>query len=732
MPSGTLRKPILLTTLAMTGMGVSLHSVAQTADAGASLEEIIVTATKRSERLKDVPVSVSVLGSSVLESQQSVRLQDYFAQVPGVQISPAQSGRVQLAIRGVTTGGSTNPTVGITVDDVPVGSSSSLTYAGLLAADIDPATLERVEVLRGPQGTLYGAASLGGLLRYVTARPKMNVSSGRVQVDGSSVSDGEEGYGVRGSANIPLIDDKLAATVSGFYRHDPGLVDNPGRGLSDVDSADVYGARVSTLWQANEKVSLRLSGTYQSTDGDGSSNILSSSPGRLAEGTTQDYGAGSGGYKRSFRQLDATLNVDLGWADLTSISGYGYSKFLDIIDVGVFWNADSVDLTGDPNADSIVWLPSETKKFSQEVRLASPSGQKLEWLAGLFYTDEDSDAQYNVFAVDATGAPLLEIFPDAFPSTFKEKAVFGSLTYHFTDKFDLQVGGRASENEQVYDELITGPFYPDPYTVHAESKDDAFTYLVSPRYRFSPNTMVYGRVATGYRPGGPNPGAGFGTPSEYAADTTLSYELGIKADLLDRRLSVDASVYYIDWTDIQLQELDENDFIYYTNAGSARSQGADLTLQARPIEGLSVTGTLAYNDSELTDSTSGGIFGLSGDRLPFSAKVTASLSIDDEFALTSEYTGFVGGSVTRLGERIGAFTSSPTLARPVMPAFTTLDLRAGVRTTDGWTITAFARNVTDEEGILGSQHETSSGFTGRYQLNIVRPRTYGLSVAKEF
>src|SRR5690606_3031599 len=146
------------------------------------------------------------------------------------------------------------------------------------------------------QGTLYGAASLGGLLRYVTVKPRMHELSGRYQLEGSSVAGGSEGYGVRGNANIPLADDKRAATTSGFYRHDPGVVDNPGLGRSDVDSADVWGGRLSTLWQINDAVSLRLSATYQATDGDGSSSILSTSSRRTSNGFTQEFVKGSGGF----------------------------------------------------------------------------------------------------------------------------------------------------------------------------------------------------------------------------------------------------------------------------------------------------------------------------------------------------------------------------------------------------------------------------------------------------
>lgn len=744
-------KPVFVTALLMAGSAVALPAAAQTAEAesarsAAYLEEIVVTAQKRSERLQDVPISVSVLDSSSLAEQQIVRLQDYFTRVPGLQVNPQSNGKLSIAIRGITTGGSTNPTVGITIDDVPVGSSSSLTYAGLNATDIDPSTLERVEVLRGPQGTLYGAASMGGLLRYVTTPPKFNEFSGRVQADGSSIAKGGDGYGIRGSVNVPLVDDKLAMTLNGFFRHDPGIVDDPGLGKSNVDSADVWGARGSILWQATDAVSLRLSVTHQDTDGDGSSNILSLRDDRLTNGLTQQYAPGSTRNERKVTQFDATLNIDLGWGSLTSITGYGDSSYLEVNDVTEFLGFITEAATGRDDLASITFVPSKTKKFSQEVRLASATGQPFEWLLGLFYTDEDSDTQYNIFAADPNTGELIgeSVFPDAFPSKLKEKAVFGAATYHFTERFDIQVGARASKNDQDYVETIGGPLYDPPYFVEASSKDSSVTYLFSPRLRLTPSMMVYGRLATGYRPGGPNPGAGFGTPSEYDADETISYELGMKGDFLDRRLSLDGSIYFIDWKDIQLQQRDPaTEFVYYTNGGKARSRGADLTLQAVPVRGLTLVASMSYSDAELAENTfsevgiGAPLYGLKGDRLPFSAKFTGSLSLDQEFSINDRYAGFVGGALVYLGDRKSNFgpgpavAGGPVLPRVELPSFTTLDLNAGVRT-EGWTFSVFARNVTDERGLLGGSPEVASGATGRYLLQVTRPRTIGLSVAKEF
>ena len=289
----SLLSPIALGSLVLCGTMMVAPAVIAQGESNELLEEIIVTATKREERLSDVPFSMSLLDSSTLETQQSFRLQDYFAQVPGLQLSAGSGGALVLAMRGITTGGATNPTVATMLDDVPIGLTASI-YSGLNAVDIDPSSLERVEVLRGPQGTLYGASSLGGLIRYVTAAPVTDEFSGRFSMEAMDVSSGATGYGARVFMNIPMVEDSLAATVSAFYRRDAGVVDNTYRGINNVDQADTIGGRASILWHAAANTSLRVSALYQKAEWDGSTNVLSTDPENAPDDLTQSYVPGTG------------------------------------------------------------------------------------------------------------------------------------------------------------------------------------------------------------------------------------------------------------------------------------------------------------------------------------------------------------------------------------------------------------------------------------------------------
>ncbi len=283
---------------------VAYPCLAQTATGGipsgdgstGTLQEVVVTAEKRTESLQSVPVPETVIAANALSEVGEPRLQDYYARVPGLSLDNLGSGQTSIAIRGITTGGQTNPTVGITIDDVPYGSDSILGYASVLVPDIDPADLERVEILKGPQGTLYGASSIGGLLKFDTVAPSTKALSGQVEGDLSSVahSDGVAGYAGRASVNVPL-SSSLAIVASGFTRRDPGYVDNLITGQRGVNQVHADGGRIAALLRPSDTLSLELSAFVQNTKGYGTSAVntnylLQPVSGDLAQTRTRGYG----------------------------------------------------------------------------------------------------------------------------------------------------------------------------------------------------------------------------------------------------------------------------------------------------------------------------------------------------------------------------------------------------------------------------------------------------------
>jgi iron complex outermembrane receptor protein len=700
------------------------------------IEEIVVTAQKREERLQEVPVPVTSISADSLISSDQVRLQDYYTRIPGLSVTAGEGGSFgglpKLTIRGITTGGFSNPTVGIIVDDVPFGSSTN-SGGGLPAPDIDPSDLARVEVLRGPQGTLYGASSMGGLLKFVTVDPSTDGVSGRVQAGTSSVYNGAElGYNFRGAVNVPL-GDTFAIRASAFTRQDPGYVDDPGLHSDGVNEGRTDGGRLSALWKPSSIFSIKLSALIQDAKADGSSFVdILPGLGDLQQSAVRD----SGRYDRKTQAYSATINSTLGGIDVTAVSGYNISKLVDAYDFSAALG--SIAQNGVPGTGfngfgvpGVYFLETtKTNKFSQEIRLSAPIGERFEWLLGAFYTHEkSSDAWDLLAAVPATGVAVGSVGHFNAPTTLTEYAVFTDLTYHFTDRFDIQVGGRESQDKQTYTSSTDLVFLPASVVPEVDAKANAFTYLVTPRFRVSTDLMIYARLASGYRAGGPNlnPLSLAVVAPTYAPDKTQNYEIGVKGDVLDRTLSFDASIYYIDWKDIQIQVYAPGTTSAYTTNGSrAKSQGVELSAESKPLTGLTIAAWVAWNDAALTEPFPlGPVYGVSGDRLPYSSRVSGNLSADQEFALAKSITGFVGASVSFVGDREGVFTGSPQ--RQNFPSYAQTDLRAGLRY-DSWTANFFVNNVSDKRAA------TSGGVGAIFPFAYVyiQPRTVGLSVAKAF
>jgi outer membrane receptor protein involved in Fe transport len=643
-----------------------------------------------------------------------------------------------LTIRGISPAGFGNPTVGITIDDVPYGSSTNL-GGGLAVEDIDPGDLTRVEVLRGPQGTLYGANSLGGLIKFVTVDPSTDRVRGSVQAGTSSVYNGADlGYNVRASINMP-VNDTLAVRASGFVREDPGFIDNPVLGIDGINRVVADGGRLSALWKPSEDISLKLSAQLQTTKGYGLNDVneaVNGYAGPPLGDLQQNYIRGVGPYFKKVQAYAAILTAKLGVSELTSITGFNVNSEQDSFDLSAFVGQAPEQVFGVSGTQLI--NTQKTEKFTQEVRLATPIGQKVDWLVGAFYTHEESPAtELDLAENTTTGEIVGQGLYFAFPSTYKEYAGFTDVTFHVTDRFDIQVGGRESEIEQTASSANIGPFDPavngapspiiDP---QVEVKSHAFTYLVTPRFKVSSDLMLYARLASGYRAGGPNVTPG--TPPQYRPDTTRNYEIGVKGDFLDHTLSIDSSVYYVNWRDIQISLFNPQNFgVYNTNAGAAKSEGLEFSAEARPLSGMKIDGWVAWNDGKLTEGfpAASTAIGESGDRLPFSSRFSGKLSLEQSFPLINSVTGLVGGSVSYVGDQMGSFPSifAATPGRQLYPSYARFDVRAGAEY-DAWTANLYVNNLADKRAVIGG----GIGAFPAYAFNVIQPRTVGLSVAWSF
>jgi iron complex outermembrane recepter protein len=701
-----------------------------------NIAEVIVTAQKRSERMQDVPVPVTAIDAGVLASANQLRVEDYFRTIPGVALAPAGNGNEPvLTIRGISVGGAdlgANPTVGVVVDDVPYGQQVAIGGAQVVAVpDIDPSDLARVEVLRGPQGTLYGASSIGGLLKFVTVDPSVDAFSGRIQFGSVTIEDGDDlGYTARGSLNVP-VSSTFAVRLSGFTTRQPGFIDNAETGEEDTNRRDSEGARVSTLWQPNDDFSMKLSAVYQDSKRLGPSEVDTA----LGEDPQQAFLVNSGVYNRKSEIYTATMNANLGSIELTSATGYVVDQLDDSVDLttaagGLFagWAQDFLGVDRAVNVSA-----ADLRKFSQELRASVPLGDRVNWLVGAFYTDEHQDVFGDTQGADDAhnnaGSLITFTYDDA---TYREIAGFTNLTVKLSDRWDVQFGGRYSDHKQTFPVVITGALIGDipAVTPRLEHSDSAFTYLVTPRFQISPDTMLYARFASGFRPGGPNVLCGLsGTPCTFDADTSENYDLGIKGSVGDGVFTYDASVYYIDWSDLQLPGIWTPDMQsqYTGNVSRAESKGVELSVTSHLARGFSVSAWGAYNDAKVAeDFPDGALIASAGDRLPYSARVSGNLILEQRLPLRSEGSAVIAATYSYVGSRPGDFQSTPE--REQYPSYTQLNLRTSLEYRS-WTLDLFANNVTDKRAPLRTGID--SVFVPSYTV-YTEPRTIGLSVTKSF
>jgi len=728
---------------------------------GAEGGEIIVTATKRNERLQDVPAAVSVVTADALLEQGARNFADYATQVPGLSLTTARQGVTQVVIRGITTGAAQpGSTTAFYIDEAPVGSVNAYTGGNAITPDLDPSDLAQVEVLKGPQGTLYGAGAVGGLLKFTTVTPRLSEFEGRIAGGVTGVGGSSDiGYSARAMVNIPLATDQLALHASGFYRFDPGYIDNvnPRIAERDVNGARVRGGRAVLSMQFTPDVSLDVSALLQDTSTNGSNaiDVDAATLEPIYGDLKQDRSAREEGLTR-LRLYNATLRADLGGIDLVSSTTYqtilnrDYSdarrSFVPFYQLIGGLLGPVLGFTVPADLGMLVRTTKRTERWSEELRASTTGiGDMLDLQAGFYWTHEDDS---NRLAIDnfsqTTGAPYaLPAFATAsILSTYEEYSFFGNARLYFGEKFDVLGGIRVAHDDQDYAQdyrgllILASAGAPALIATGTESAT-VTTWMVSPRFRPTPDTTFYGRVATGYRPGGPNPAPPTGNiPNTFAPDRLTQYEVGFKGQTGDGSLSGEVALFYTDWNKIQIQTSAGGFNFIVNSAGGARSKGAEATVRYTPVPALNFTLNAAYTDATLNGNAPAA-GGLDGDRLPYVPRWSGSLLADYSIELGGDAALTLGATANYVGNRISDYTGAVGAA-PRFPkqldAYATFDLRAGL-TMGRYSVTAFARNLTDEREIIvaATQGTANSATPGAfYSGAIIQPRTVGAEVAVRF
>ena len=717
-------------------------------DDAVGLNKVIVTANKREQAAIDVPASVSTVSAERLALGGATRLEDYVAQIPGVAITAASRGQTTVTLRGIGTGSAqAMPTTAQYIDDAPIGSINAYAGGSKITPDLDPYDLRRVEVLKGPQGTLYGAGALGGLVRFVTVPANTKTFSGTVSAGASKVTDGGEGSNLRAALNIPLVQDVLGLRVSAFDRTEAGFVDNPIKNQADNNKARSKGGRIAMDWRINSDWSARAWALTQNfkSDGVGSEDVLAPNLVPLNQ-PLQRIAYVTELQDISLDVANVAIKGQVGNFDLSSATTYQTSKARRITD-GTVGSTTLLRLaTGIPGLGSLTDNVIDTRRVSQELRARTTAfNEQLEYEVGLFWTKENdflkSVLPAPFFAATGAALPLPALGNGTITSSYNEHSFFGNASYAVTPQVVLLAGLRQGSDNQHFDlDYKASALSPSPIKLVQDVSHSKMTYMLGANYKMYSDTSLYGRVATGYRPGGPSglaPGLLPNGKPSFEPDSLTSYELGFKSAFLDGKASIETALFSTDWKNIQLMASapakPPQTYIalnYGTNGGSARSNGGEATLLYFPDRHITLRANVAYTDSHLT-SAAPSVGGVSGDSMPYVPKWSSSIGAEYRTAIGSAQ-GWVGIMVSEIGER----TSDYSQMKPVvLPAYTTLTLNGGVDL-QHFRISVYAKNLTNARGInfagpIGDQSPLNPSGNP-YTAAIIQPRTIGFDLSYRF
>ena len=715
-----LHRAILVSSVCGLGLA-ALPARAQEADPG----DIIVTATLRAESVQSVPISINVLTGDDLRSAGATDVGSALADVSGVEFRASQAGTGAIAIRGISElntfniFGATGTAVGLYIDQAPFSVGGYFPDAVLF-------DVARMEVLRGPQGTIFGEGSLAGTIRVISNQPDASKFEGAIEGNLGSIKSGGTNASLNGMLNLPIVDDKLALRVVGFWQQDGGWIDrtsatitaqflpppNPvlGPGVPDVrtiftPSGVEKDANSSDSWGGRAQLAFTPTDDFTAT----ASLMLS----RADRGTQNRGGRDGTGYfstaregmKDDFELYGLVLEKRFDKGTVLSSTNYFNRRIdqtLDQFGILALANQIGVPLSG----GAFVFQASRVdqnlsvKEFNQELRFVSSFGGPFELTAGGFYRDRDVSfrirgpqeplmpaAIANVLCggmcgFTEPGSGDLDSLSD---SSSRQIAVFAEGTFDITESLQLLAGGRFFNDKRSSETVATSLFsgIPFPTTFHSSANENVFNPRVSLRLKPSDNAMLYASVSRGFRSGGQNdlyvlvPGA---TPDDknYASERMTAYEIGVKSTLADGRARLNGSVFYNDWSDLQVVTKEGTGGVgeVIGNAGSAHSLGFELEGQFDVGGGFTLAANTTILDTQLNDVIASGK-AIDKERIPGTSNFSASGSIAWEGDIAKETTGFARASVSHRGDALSGLLRVGTPVENT-PGYTTVDLRVGV------------------------------------------------------
>ena len=665
------------------------------------LEEVVVTATKREQKLIDVPISISVLGNEAIKERRIQDITDLSYVVPNLTITKQAGGVQRISLRGIGNFEGSSALVGIYLDETPL-SLHPYIQAGMQAID-----LERVEVLKGPQGTLYGQGSSGGTIRFITNNPSFEGYYGEIGVSAYATENGGDSQEFTAIANLPLVADTFALRVAATYKDIGGWIDHPDVNRDDANDTELSNVRIKGLWQVSDNFSVQMTASHSKDDAGAQSetNLGPATDSTYRTVARNGLDPASTEVSHEAEIYNLTLNYDLGFATVTSSTS----------DIRIFNNTDSLSYNILQDVDlNEGWInlddANELEGFSQELRLSNADTDRLDWTVGLYYTDTDSHhsiAGIGIYS-DGVGGEIFSNFAET--ETSETTAFFGNISYAFSDELTLSIGTRYFEDERTFQVPLFGQFENKTF--------DNLSSRVSLAYAFDEETNVYFSVAEGFRSGGFN----FFSSSTYEPETVTTYELGVKARAINGRVTIEGALYHSEYTDYQSATLDGG-VTNILNPGEAEIQGFEFSTVASITEGFSVGLSGNYTDTEFTKVSLDVPIYVNGDAIPNIPQYSYSVDTRFDFNWSSDVSG---SAFLEYNRQSGAYAIN-RLSYPNYKSSPIGQLNAQVSA--NWTsfnASLFARNLTND--LRG----TRASPPGQLLDAQNRPRTFGVEVSYIF
>ena len=733
------------------------------------LEQIIVTAEKRESTVQNTPISLTAVSGQDIADRGLTDLGNLVQSVPGVSIRSSGPGMTEFEMRGIASTGGNSPTVGFYYDDTSL-TAPSASNEGKIVISPSLYDLNRIEVLRGPQGTLYGSGSMGGTIKVVPNAPDPAAFDSSAEVVFGDTDHGGFDHAENAMVNLPFGAGLAAVRIVGSYSRDAGWIDRvviaPGefpaangntRGNvlaapvaadhHDVNDVERTSVRVSALVKPLDGLSITPSFFYQKMQSGGLPDI-DSVPGTDAHYQPFDT---SESYRDEFKLYSLNVTYALPLLQLTSITSYWTRSEPLTQDTAESWTT-GLGLTGYTPAqgglgaaEAIEYNPSH--QLTEELRLSSVGDGPFKWLAGYYY--EDFHSSWNIVFPSQNGAAVYgsnNLFSYFSPMPIYQQSVFGEITYNITDPWAVTLGARRYRYNAPVSLNQYGALTDSVLTTTSE-KDQGVTPKASMSYRFSPDLMVYATAAKGFRPGGgtgPVPTTGplaceaqlqqeYGSsgfvngPTAFKSDNIWSYELGEKLRLADNRVTVNGSLYFEKWSGVQqTNALSSCGYVYTANAGDAHVRGGELEIQAIVVPEVTVSGNVGYAHAALVSSTLINAGFDPGTAIQDVPHWTSSTSIAYRHRFADQLALVARADNTYVGSR-----TDETYSINVLPAYDLTNVRAGL---DGgrWSATVFLNNVTDKRALLSDVTQAAVNLSTFNRVAVSQPRTVGVDLNYRF